>query len=383
MKISRKNIALIGHGTIGERHLTGIQNEADAFLAGIVVGSVESRDRIKKQTAVSVYTSLDDLLGNVALDGAIVSSPNHLHKEHVVAALEAGCHVLCEKPMAMNSKEAREMIETAQRRKKCLMLAHNLRFMRHTRLAEKICSRGYLGKIYFAQCNWFRSRGIPGLGKWFTQKEFSGGGAMMDAGVHLLDIAWLLMGKPVPLTVTSGIYSLFGNQTDKYNFKKMWAGAKDGVRKMDVEDFASAFIRFSDDKAMQISIAWASNIQDIDCNCVLLGEKGGLFWSKSNGIRVFDATARNVFSYREASRLKGLKNLVGKLKGQFAVKRGNSDIAELESLEFTNMYRHFLDCIDGETCFSSAGDGYVLQTIIDAIYKSATDLSEVKLEGKL
>src|SRR5262249_23939256 len=151
-----------------------------------------------------------------------------------LAALEAGKHVLCEKPPTLNAAEMKVLREEAGRRDLTYYFSRQFRFTGETRAARKAIEGGMLGKIYHAKATFVRSRGIPvGIGSWFTEKRRSGGGALIDIGIHALDAVWYLMGTPRPVSVSARVFRNFAHLVK--------------VPVFDVEDAAYAFVRFEND----------------------------------------------------------------------------------------------------------------------------------------
>ena len=197
----------------------------------------------------SIYPDYGDLLGDPQVDAVVICLPNHLHFPATLAALHAGKHVLCEKPPTLNSAEMRVLQEEAEKRGLVYFFGRQFRFTPAMRLARDLIAREELGTIYFAEAVWVRSRGIPsGLGGWFTEKKRSGGGALIDIGIHALDSAWYLMGTPRPVSVTASVFQNFKHLVQTPIF--------------DVEDAAFAFIRFENGAVVQLKTSWAGNLTD-------------------------------------------------------------------------------------------------------------------------
>ncbi|MCX7806961.1 MAG: Gfo/Idh/MocA family oxidoreductase, partial [Planctomycetota bacterium] len=156
------------------------------------------------------YTSAEDMLAKEHLDAVSIATPNKFHAPLTLAAIAAGCHVLCEKPMAMNAVEAREMLDAAQKAGKRLMINFSYRFNEMSMALKQQVDAGLLGEIYFGRTVWHRRRGLPGFGGWFGQKALSGGGPLIDLGVHRLDLALWLMGYPKPVWVMGSTYQHLG-----------------------------------------------------------------------------------------------------------------------------------------------------------------------------
>ena len=153
-----------------------------------------------------------ELLRDRDLDAAIICLPNFLHFPASLATLEAGKHVFCEKPPTMNAAEMKVLQDEAAKRGLIYFFGRQFRFTPAVRAARDVVAAGRLGKIYRARATWIRSRGIPaGIGLWFTDKKRSGGGALIDIGVHALDTAWYLMGSPRPTSISAKVFRNFAH----------------------------------------------------------------------------------------------------------------------------------------------------------------------------
>ena len=156
------------------------------------------------------YADWRDLVDHGQLDLVSIGAPTTLHAPIAVAALDAGMHVLSEKPMAENVETARLMVEAAERNDRVLDVSFNHRRRGHVQVLKKRIDAGLLGKIYYAKAGWLRREGIPGLGSWFTRRATAGGRPLMDLGVHMLDIALYLLDEPSVRAVTAATYAEFG-----------------------------------------------------------------------------------------------------------------------------------------------------------------------------
>jgi len=158
-----------------------------------------------------VFADYRDLLKLKGLDFVDICTPNLYHSEIAVAAMKAGKHVFCEKPDAVNPVVAQKMADAAKKSGKTLMVMRNNRFAPGSRYLKKFIDAGKMGEIYTGRCGWQRRRGSPGKGGWFTTKALSGGGPLIDLGVHMIDLAIWLMGDPVPLAVSGCTYCKFAD----------------------------------------------------------------------------------------------------------------------------------------------------------------------------
>jgi predicted dehydrogenase len=212
------------------------------------------------------YTDFKLMLDTEELDAVDICTPNNIHSIAAVYALNKGVNVLCEKPDAINVVEAEKMKAAAEASGKTLMVIRNNRYRPTTDYLKKYIADGKMGEIYAGRCGWIRRRGIPGWGGWFTDKEQSGGGPLIDLGVHIIDLTMYLMGNPKPVTVSGSTYSKFAHTS---------------YSKTDVEDLAMGFIRFDNGACLQIEFSWASNIPGDQMFVELRGTKSG---SRMSGI---------------------------------------------------------------------------------------------------
>jgi predicted dehydrogenase len=248
--IKKLNIGIIGTGWPGQMHAQAVAAVAGANLYACADVDQERRVTFEKEYSPKKnYGKYDDLLHDRDVDVVIICLPNFLHFPASLAALEAGKHVLCEKPPTMNAAEMKVLREEATRRKLVYYFSRQFRFTPEMRAAKALVEDGRLGKVYHAKATFVRSRGIPvGIGNWFTEKKRSGGGALIDIGIHALDAVWYLMGTPKPLAVNAQVFRNFDHLVD--------------VPVFDVEDAAYAFIRFDNGAVVQLETSWAGNLTD-------------------------------------------------------------------------------------------------------------------------
>jgi predicted dehydrogenase len=191
-------LAFTGAGYIAAIHAQAARNQSDVELVAVVEKfSDKSKAFANKFGVKCCYTSVDDLLTEGGVDALVIGTPNFLHAPQALAALESGVHVLVEKPMAMNTREAELMLTASLKTGAVLMLAHCWRFDEDVLWLKKHSAR--LGRIirtkgYGVHVNW-------GPAGWFTHKELAGGGALADMGIHALDTARFLLGDPQPVSV--------------------------------------------------------------------------------------------------------------------------------------------------------------------------------------
>ena len=257
MAISDIKVAVVGAGWIATHgHLPGHKKAGAnlAAIADIVPGLAEKT--AQEYGAARAYTDWREMLEREKPDVVSVCVPNVYHSEVATAALKAGAHVLCEKPVATSVAEAAAMFETAKSAGRTLMVSQNLRFRPvNERIKERI-DAGEFGRIYHGDAFYVRRLGIPTWGS-FTQRKFSFGGAMLDIGVHVIDCALWFMGSPKPVEVSAQVETLFGNRPEIAAARRnAWDPAA-----FDVDDFASAFVRLDNGATLSIQACWASHIE--------------------------------------------------------------------------------------------------------------------------
>lgn len=222
---------------------------------------------------------LDALLARDDVDAVVLGIPNAIHRDFAIRALEAGKDVLLEKPMAMNTAECDEVIAAASATDRILQLGFVCRYAPSVVAAKAYADAGDLGRVYHAKAFVYRRRGIPGLGRWFTTKAMSGGGVLIDLGVHLIDLVMHVTGQRDVTRVSGSCTGTFGSPPKGYVYNEMWAGPPnlDGV--FDVDDGVVGLIRFANGMTLDMHITWAANLPDksLRDGIVFLGDKGGLF----------------------------------------------------------------------------------------------------------
>jgi predicted dehydrogenase len=274
---------VVGLGWAGRQHLAAYQNAAGVELVGLAGMEAGPLADLGDQYGIEHrFADWADLLSGADLDVVSVCTPPSLHAPIAIAALEAGVHVLSEKPMAMDSASAQKMVDAAKANNRVLDVSFNHRRKAEVTAVKELIDKGLLGRIYYAKAGWMRHSGIPGLGSWFTQKAASGGGPMMDIGVHMLDMALHLMGDPAVRTVSASTYAEFGprGRGGAHGPASAKTGGN-GEATFEVEDLATAFIRTADGGTVLLETSWAQGVGHDDMYVTLFGTEGGaeLTWN--------------------------------------------------------------------------------------------------------
>jgi predicted dehydrogenase len=264
-------IGIIGGGGIARgAHIPGYQKLAAVEIVAVAdVAPGKAEETAGLCGIPAAYTDYNEMLAAEGLDAVSVCTPNAFHKAPTIAALKAGCHVLCEKPIAMNLQEGQEMVEAAYKAGKTLQIGLNQRFSPDAQALKRFIDAGELGDIYYGEATFLRRRGIPTWGV-FTQKEQQGGGALIDIGVHALDHCLWQMGNPKPVSVTGVTWANFGKRTDLATVRGLW-----DVDKFNVDDMGVALVRFGNGACLILKASWDGHISESFMEARILGTHGG------------------------------------------------------------------------------------------------------------
>ena len=278
MSGERPRAGVIGLGWAGQQHLAAYAKAADVDLVALAGMETDALQRLGDLYGISKehrYTDWQDLIDHGQLDLLSSAAPTALHAPIAVAALNAGIHVLSEKPIAENAETARLMVEAAERNDRVLDVSFNHRNRGHVKVLKKIIDAGLLGRIYYAKVGWLRREGIPGLGSWFTRRATAGGGPLMDLGVHMLDIALYLLGEPRVRAATAATYAEFGPRGRGSSASELMrkTGIEPGA--FDVEDLSTAFLRLQGGGTLLLESSWAQWIPKDRCYVTMYGAEGG------------------------------------------------------------------------------------------------------------
>lgn len=206
-------LAIIGAGGIANAVHMPAYEKMDHVEIVAVCDIIPERARRMAERLGAPFTCMDyrEVFELEGLDAIDICMPNNLHSIIAVDALNRGIHVFCEKPDAINTKEAERMKLAAENSGKVLMVMRNNWYRAFAAYLKEYIKDGKMGEIYAARCGWQRRRGIPGKGGWFTTKAQSGGGPLIDLGVHMIDLAIWLMGNPEPVAVSGCTYNKFAD----------------------------------------------------------------------------------------------------------------------------------------------------------------------------
>jgi predicted dehydrogenase len=348
-------VGVIGVGGIARTHMPGWAASPDAeVVAGSDVNGavLEEWGRLHSVTQLSADPA--DLLRNPDIDIIDICTPNMYHAPLTIAALAAGKHVICEKPLAPTPGEIRQMIEARERSGKLLMTAQHFRFKGISQAMKKEIELGVLGDVYHARGWMLRRNGfIPTPS--FVAKKHSGGGPCIDIGVHILDLTLWLMGNPKPVAVSGVAKAPLAHLDGQF---AAWRGGAPLPEDWDVEDFAAAFVRFENGATLVLEVSWLlhHDIEGEDMQMWLYGTQGGCHWPKGEFLASNYAT-------------KQLYNRVLKLT------KDSMEPHALECVEFARAVAN------GAPSPVPAEQSLQVLAILDGIYRSQREGREVAIEG--
>ncbi|MFC6904093.1 Gfo/Idh/MocA family oxidoreductase [Halalkalicoccus tibetensis] len=347
------SVGVIGLGNIGRYHADRLRNYGAELVGGMDV-LPEARERFERDYGVATYEDHEELYSSV--DALVITTPNKFHEEYAVSALEADLSVLLEKPLA-HSVESAERIASAARNSEgfCMVGFHN-RYLPSIEVLTNERDRGRFGELTHVEANYVRRRGIPGRGSWFTSREIAGGGAMIDIGVHALDLALHVLDFP-DITEVSGVArSEFGTRED-YTYLQMW-GEDAGHERFDVEDSVSAFIRCAGGQTISLEVAWAAN-RPADNEFVVHGTDAGARFDRGDGeMTLYETSADGSAHFSDT---------------EVRTRERDAHAAEQET---------FLQAVAaGEAPDQNTVEqGLLVQRVIDAIYRSSEQGRSIRFE---
>ncbi len=344
-------IAILGAGAIAPSHCIGIKAHEAAELVAVADSNRGRAEALAAQFNIPrIYDSVDEALSDNSIDAVSIALPTFLHAPTAAAALKAGKHVHSDKPFAMNQSEAMEVVAAAEAAGKLMTVGMNQRFTPEAQNIKACIERGELGEIYFAKAFWTRRSGIPSFGTWFGDKKRSGGGALLDIGVHELDLCLSLLDNFKPLAVSGFSYTKLGNRGLG---EGGWGNSEKGERIFDVDDLSGALIRLEGGATVQLEAAWARHQEARDHhNVELFGTEGGATVHPARVFRFDDGGYRII-----------------------------EPVAKELQYPHCNRFQNWIDAILGKAEVEcKLEQSLAVQRIIDAIYESAASGREVRLD---
>ena len=352
MPTAKPRVAIIGCGGIANgSHAPSLKRLQDEGACEVIacadVNENAAKAMAEKFGIPRHVTDFHTLLELEELDGVTVATPPFVHKEATIAALRAGKHVLCEKPMAMNVTEAKEMAAMARETGKVLTIGHGGRFSTAAKAIHDRIAAGDLGEIYYAKAVALRKRGVPSRGV-FTVKKLNGGGPLIDIGVHALDLTVWLMGNPRPIGVYGATYDRLAHTPHVAQQNSLFNWGPFDPSRYDVEDLCAGFVRFDNGATLFLETSWLINQAEPEVRGTeLYGTLGG---ATTNPFRILVDDGKT------------LEDVTPE------VPSGRGEGAQGNFLRF----ERFLDCIKGTAePLVKPEESLNVQRIIDGLYASA------------
>lgn len=270
---------LIRYGCIGaggiarKKHLPGYQKLHEVELVAVCDVNIANAQKLADEFGVpKVYTDYREMITAEKLDLVSICTPNNTHTDIAIDAMGLGCHVHVEKPMALHAIQAARIAAAERQYGKYVMVGLDKRYQSESILVERLMKDGFFGEIYQVRCGWERSSGIPGSGAWFTNQALSGGGALIDLGVHYLDWAMSILDYPEPVSIVGSSHNWFLRQGGR--IRRGYRSNPNGI--CNVEDFATGTIKMSTGTILDFTFSWASNIQEEVQYLEIFGRNAGM-----------------------------------------------------------------------------------------------------------
>ncbi|TVR46540.1 MAG: gfo/Idh/MocA family oxidoreductase [Planctomycetota bacterium] len=346
-------VGIIGAGQISQGAANDFNGDARAQVVALADPSPERLNALADKAGIPKrFSTGEELIAADGIDAVYVAVPNKFHAPLAKAALEADKHVILDKPFALNLPEAQAVAAAAAASGRVLMLGMNQRFKPSSQIARARVRAGVFGEVYHAKACWRRRAGIPRIGSWFTQKAVSGGGGLLDIGVHMLDLALYVLDNFKPLSVSGAAYTKLGNQglgSGGWGMSEIDPNAV-----FDVDDFATALIKLEGGVSLCLDASWAlhqpePNYDDLH-----------LFGTAAGG----SANSGEIYRFGAAG---GYEILQGLPAGDLATVSGN---------RFSNFIGACLGEHEPEVTVAQA---LAVQAIIDAIYASSNNGRDVEI----
>lgn len=359
----RLRVGVIGVGAIAtdevHGHIPNYLRVPDVDLVALSdVNGRRARYVADRFEIPQVYTHYRDMLARAELDAVSICTPNYLHAPMAIGSLQAGAHVLVEKPMALTSASARAMQEAARQSGRQLFVGMNNRFRDDTRALKLMVANGALGRVYSAKAGWLRRRGSEGMSTWFTSKAQAGGGPLWDIGLVMLDLALWMLDFPEAEAVAGTIFESLVEDPHA----DAAIGGPIECSPYPIEDAANALVRFKNGSALALEVSWASMIGVADDIFLRLdGTQGAAELHNPN------------MTQKDSLRIHG--ELFG-TRMELAPGIPESDISSHQ-----REIQHFVDvCLGREAPLVTPAQALVSVQIIEAVYRSAALGRMVRLD---
>ncbi len=351
-------VGIVGLGGMGNLHARSMTELGADVVAGADLVA-DQRTHFAEEFGAATYETHEALVADEAVDAVIVTTPNRFHEPIAIAALEAGCHVLVEKPLAHTLESAERIAAVAARADGICMVGFHNRHAASMAMFDEYHTRGRFGELTHVEANYVRRRGVPGPGSWFTDPDLAGGGALLDIGVHALDLALYTLGFP-ELTEVSGVTrTTFGTHeeyADPDGFGDNWDAEAETYS---VDDSVSAFVRCANGATISLEAAWATNRDESMAFRVQGTEAGAQFDIGDTNLEILEAGTTGCDHYADVA-LTGNPSLTG----------------------YKTQDEQFLDALAAGSSpeTNTIEEALTVQRVIDAIYRSSESGRAVPIE---
>jgi predicted dehydrogenase len=354
------DIGIIGAGMIANLHA-----EAALAVGSNVLAVFDPRQdtaaTFGEKHGCGVEKSMEALLSRDDIRGVVIAVPNDMHAELAIAALNAGKDVLLEKPMAISMQQCDEIIAAANDSGNILQMGFVCRYAPAAIRARELIQDNRIGNVHHVKATLIRHRGIPGLGGWFTTKARSGGGCLIDIGVHLIDLVMHMTGLENPHSALGKCKQTFS--IENYTYDEMWSEPVEGGT-FDVEDGVLATVGFEGGATLRLDIAWATNLQEDQW-------QDGFIIDGDRGSMVVDLWGDSI-------------TISETLDGDSTESIETVKVEDAWPEAFQGEHAAFATAIESRVLQESAGcpeDGRLVQLIVESIYKSDSEQKEVAIAG--
>ena len=352
--MTKLRIGVIGAGSIAAAHLDAYAAHPDVELIAVAdINLDRARAVADRYGAARAYDDAHDLLAADDIDGVSICTWNDTHAVWATAAIEAGKHVLVEKPLSRTVAEALAVEQAAAASDRVVQVGFVRRHSPNCQVLKSFIDAGELGEMYYAKASLIRRVGNPG--GWFAQKDIAGGGPLLDIGIHVLDLAWYLMGAPKAVTVSGNTYDVLGNRANITTMPRYQVSDYDPT-KNSVEDMANAVIRFEGGASLMLDSSYSLHATRDSIGVSVYGDKGGADLEPDLHIatEMHDSVVNSTTH----------------------VAAGTCELGKA----FTNEIANFVDAGLGRAeSVAPVGHGLEIVKILEAIYASAQDGREVQL----
>ncbi|MEM2888957.1 MAG: Gfo/Idh/MocA family oxidoreductase [Candidatus Bathyarchaeia archaeon] len=337
-------IGIIGAGKIANSHARSYLSLSNVQILAVCDINKEAAKNLALEYSIpKVYTDYHDMLADKDIDAVSICTPNYLHAPISIDSLEAGKHVLCEKPVAMNAVEAEKVRRKVKESRKVFVIGHWLPHTPEAKILKKMIDSQKLGEIYFVKAGWIRKFMFPDP-RWYSVKDKSGGGPLMDIGTHIIDLTLWMMNYPDPSYVLSSVYTCVAPKQLRNLYNDL-----DSV--YNVEDMAAAMIKLKNGCTVMLETSWACYIEREKIYLNIYGTEGGaeIFPSTRGG----EPFPLRIFSDEERTAI--------------------IKIPDLTRMERIVPVTYFIDCIvhGDDPTIATIDGGVKVMRIVDAIYESA------------